>query len=282
MTAHFWKGLGPTGSSGIQTKAMASSSIIQAPKADLSDPIQVIGHRGYSTVAPENTLASIEAALAAGAPAVEFDLQFALCGTPILFHDERLERTTNGVGRVDERTLKQLQVLDAGIWFSSEFTGERIPSFVEALELLNGRVDHIYPEIKRSRTPEDLDQIVRLVRDRSLLERTTFISIDWTALEHVRTADPNVEIGFIVVSSGQFPEALALATSDPRAILDLSHEFVLRDPSVVERARAAGLRVATWTVNDPEEATILRKVGVSHFTTDQVKQLVAWASSAGV
>ncbi len=255
--------------------------MIQPLKADLSDPIEVIGHRGYPAIAPENTLASIEAALTAGARAVEFDLQFALCGTPILFHDDLLERTTNGVGPVDGMTLQQLQVLDAGIWFSSEFAGERIPSFTEALELLNGRVDHIYPEIKRSRKTEDLRQIVRLVRDRKLLEQTTFISIDWTALEHVRTADSTVGIGYIVVSSDQFPEALARATSDPRAILDLSHEFVLRDPSVVQRARANGLEVATWTVNDPEEAAILQKAGVTRFTTDQIERLVAWAGSSG-
>ena len=244
-------------------------------------PIEVIGHRGYSAVAPENTLASIEAALAAGAPAVEFDLQVALCGTPILFHDERLERTTDGDGPVGERTLEQLQVLDAGTWFSPEFVGERIPSFAEALELLDGRADHIYPEVKRFHRPEDVSHIVRLVRDRRLLEHTTFISIDWTALEHVRAEEPAVGIGFIVVSSDQFPEALARATSDPLAILDLSHELALKDPSVVEKARAEGLEVATWTVNDPEEATILRQAGITHFTTDQVVRLVSWARSSG-
>ena len=243
-------------------------------------PIEVIGHRGYAAVAPENTLASIEAALAAGAPAVEFDLRIALCGTPILLHDERLERTTDGDGAVGEQTLEQLQSLDAGTWFSPEFVGERIPSFAEALELLDGRADHIYPEVKRFHRPEDVAHILRLVRDRRLLGHTTFISIDWTALEHVRAEEPAVGIGFIVESSDQFPEAMTRATSDPLAILDLSHEVALKDPAVVERARAAGLEVATWTVNDPEEATVLREAGVTRFTTDQVARLVSWARSA--
>ena len=245
------------------------------------NPIEVIGHRGYSAVAPENTLVSLEAALTAGAHAVEFDLHVARCGTPILFHDERLERTTDGGGLVAEQTLEQLRGLDAGTWFSTEFAGERIPSFVEALELLDGRVDHLYPEVKRFRRPEDVAHIVRAVRDRNLLDHTTFISIDWMALDHVRAEEPAVGIGFIVVSPDQFAEALARAARDPLAILDLSHEVALADPSVVERACAEGLEVATWTVNDPEEATVLRDAGVTRFTTDQVDRIVSWARSVG-
>jgi glycerophosphoryl diester phosphodiesterase len=82
------------------------------------DTIEIIAHRGYSGRAPENTLAALEAAVAAGADAVEFDLHTAACGTPVLFHDGMLSRTTNGVGPVRRRTLEQLKTLDAGKWFA--------------------------------------------------------------------------------------------------------------------------------------------------------------------
>ena len=75
--------------------------------------VEIIGHRGYAAAAPENTLASLEAALTAGARAVEFDLHVASCGTPVLFHDVNLGRTTNGVGPVRRLTLGQLQAMDA-------------------------------------------------------------------------------------------------------------------------------------------------------------------------
>ena len=77
-------------------------------------------------MAPENTLRALEAAVEAGADGVEFDVQTAACGTPVLFHDDMLGRTTNGVGPLRRRPLAHLKARDAGSWFGKEFTGEKI------------------------------------------------------------------------------------------------------------------------------------------------------------
>ena len=238
--------------------------------------LEIIGHRGYAAVAPENTLASLEAALAAGVRAVEFDLHVASCGTPVLFHDVNLGRTTNGVGPVRRRTLGQLKALDAGKWFSAAFAGEKVPSLTEALDALNGRVDRIYPEVKGFRELEDLDRMVRLVREADLVDRTTFIGMDWNILDRIRGQEPGLGIGFIVETADQFDEALERAKKDSKAILDLSHSLALEDLSMVERTREAGIDVAVWTVNDPDEATRLGEVGVTRFTTDHVERLLEW------
>ena len=74
---------------------------------------EVIAHRGYSSRAPENTLAAIDLAIEAGADAIEFDVHTAGDGNPVLFHDPMLGRTTNGVGPVRRRTIEQLKNLDA-------------------------------------------------------------------------------------------------------------------------------------------------------------------------
>ena len=132
--------------------------------------IEIIAHRGFSAAAPENTLSALEAALEAGADAVEFDLHTAACGTPVLFHDAMLSRTTNGVGPLRRRTLEQLKALDAGRWFSPAFAGERIPSFAEALERLRGRVGRVYAEMKGFRELEDLDRMVHIARDAGMLD----------------------------------------------------------------------------------------------------------------
>ena len=239
--------------------------------------IEIIGHRGYAARAPENTLTSIEAALTAGARAVEFDVRVASCGTPVVIHDETLDRTTEGEGPVSWQTVERLRTLDAGAWFDPGFAGERIPTLREALDHLAGRAHHIYPEVKGIREPSDVDRMVRIVRDRAMSDRTTFISIDWSILERVRARDAAIRIGFIVVTADLFDEALSLAAADPAAILDLNHEIALEEPSVVRRARDEGVDVVTWTVNEPDESTQLRHAGVTGFTTDHVERLLAWA-----
>ena len=240
--------------------------------------IEIIGHRGYAARAPENTLVSIEAALRAGAPAVEFDVRVACCGTPVVIHDETLDRTTDGEGPVDRQTVEQLRTLDAGAWFDPGFAGERIPTLTEALDHLAGRARHIYPEVKGIREPSDVDGMVGIVRDREMGDRTTFISVDWSILERIRARDAAIRIGFIVMTADLFDEALSLAAADPAAILDLNHEIALHDPSLVQRAKDEGVGVVTWTVNEPDEATRLRRAGVTGFTTDHVDRLLAWAS----
>jgi glycerophosphoryl diester phosphodiesterase len=119
--------------------------------------------------------------------------------------------------------------------------------------------------------------MVRIVRDRAMSDRTTFISIDWSILERVRRRDAAIRIGFIVVTADLFDEALSRAVADPAAIIDLSHRIALDDPSVVQRAKDKGVEVVTWTVNEPDEATRLRQAGVTGFTTDHVDRLLAWA-----
>ena len=239
--------------------------------------IEIIGHRGYAARAPENTLASIEAALTAGVRAVEFDVHVASCGTPVVIHDETLDRTTNGEGPVSRQTVEQLRTLDAGVWFDPAFAGERIPTLAEALDHVAGRVHHIYPEVKGIREPSDVDRIVRIVQERVMSDRTTFISLDWSILERIRARDAAIRIGFIVLTTDLFDEALSLAVADPAAILDLNHEIALEEPSVVGRAKAEGVDVVTWTVNEPDEATRLLDDGVIGFTTDHVERLLEWA-----
>ncbi len=239
--------------------------------------IEIIGHRGFAGRAPENTLASIEAALTAGARAVEFDVHVASCGTPVVIHDDTVDRTTDGEGPVLRHTVEQLRTLDAGSWFDPTFAGERIPTLTETLDHVAGRVSHVYPEVKGIREPSDVDGMVHLVHDRAMSDRTTFISIDWSILERVRARDAAIRIGFIVVTADLFDEALSLAAADPAAILDLNQEIALDEPSVVERAKDEGVDVVTWTVNEPDEATRLRGAGVIGFTTDHVDRLLAWA-----
>lgn len=112
-----------------QPESPAAEEVVQ-PQARR---IIIIGHRGSSTLAPENTLAAIQAGLEAGATAIELDVQITKDGHPVCIHNATLPRTTTGVGWVVEHTLAELKELDAGSWFSPDFAGQRIPELGEAL-----------------------------------------------------------------------------------------------------------------------------------------------------
>jgi glycerophosphoryl diester phosphodiesterase len=240
---------------------------------------EIIAHRGYSARAPENTLAALDAAVAAGADAVEWDVQVASCGTPVLFHDSHLGRTSNGVGPIRRRTLGQLRLLDAGSWFSADFAAERIPSLEQALGRVDGRVARVYCEVKGYRELEDLDRIVRITRTAGMLDRTVFISSDWRSLDRIAGQEPAARVGYIVDHADRFEEALGKASHREGAILDFDRRLVLRDPFLAARARARGVAVAAWTVNDIGEAAELLEAGVTRLTTDQVEAFVEWRAS---
>lgn len=207
---------------------------------------------------------------------MEFDLHVAADGTPVVIHDANLGRTTNGVGPVRRRTLGQLKALDAGAWFSTDFRGETIPSLAEALERVRGRVERVYPEVKGYRELEDLDRMVDITAELGMLERATFISMDWRTLQRIHGRDEAVTVGYIVDDAGRFPEALDRAIVRGRAILDFDARLVLEDPSLVSQAHREGIPTAVWTVNDAATAERLARAGVARYTTDEVDELLAW------
>ncbi len=242
--------------------------------------LEIIAHRGFSAVAPENTLAAVQAALDAGADAVEWDLQTASCGTPVLFHDPHLGRTSNGFGPVRRRTLGQLQALDVGSWFSSEFSGEKIPSFAAALELVSGSQAHVYAEVKGYRELEDLDRMVRIVQEAGMVDRTHFISLDFGMVDRIAGQDAEVGIGYVVSDGADVNEAIRKAGElGGRGLVDFDRTLVLNDPSLVERTLSSGSGVAVWTVDDLGEADQLFAAGVRRFTTNRVTDLMEWAAS---
>src|SRR6476619_3892499 len=102
---------------------------------------KIIAHRGGREWAPENTLASFQKALDFGVDGMEFDVQRCATGELVIFHDEELSRTTNGVGLVRDCSLDELRRLDAGSWFDRPFKGERIPLLSEVLTLVAGKCE---------------------------------------------------------------------------------------------------------------------------------------------
>jgi len=241
----------------------------------LSGQVEVIAHRGYSAAAPENTATAIRMGLDAGADAVEFDLHTAGDGTPVLLHDETLDRTTDGSGSIFELAAQELEGLDAGSWFDPRFTGEPLPTLADALAVA-GDAGRIYAEVKGLRQPDDVHEIVRVVRAAGAFRRTVFISMDWSVLDRIRDAERAALVGFIVEARDRAEPAIERAGGDPRALVDFDRRILLSEPELVGRAARRGVALATWTVDDTAEAATLAKLGVPRITTNRVAELVAW------
>ena len=125
----------------------------------LMDPL--IGHRGVAGLAPENTLAGIRKAAELGFQWVELDVTLLGDGQPVIFHDRRVNRTSNSVGLIKSYGLNEARALDVGSWFSTEFAQERIPTLREALLLIKELQLGLNLELKvNSNSPRQLARVV--------------------------------------------------------------------------------------------------------------------------
>jgi glycerophosphoryl diester phosphodiesterase len=223
----------------------------------------VVGHRGAPNKAPENTLASFEAAIAIGVDAIELDVHFSRDGRLVVIHDATLERTTDGVGPVHERSLAELKTLDAGGWFDPRFAGERIPTFDEALDRI-GRRTGLQVEIK-GRSDGLVEATLAMLAARGLLDDAmiTSFQLDWLPL--VRSLAPNAAIGALIrerLADGRRLSATeaAAATRDAGAdVMLLWHEHL--DEAAMASGRAARLAVGAFG-GPATEADMRRVIGL--------------------
>lgn len=222
-----------------------------------------IAHRGGGSLAPENTLAGIRLAARLGFRAVEFDVMLSGDGTPVLIHDETLERTTSGSGPVAATPDAALFALDAG-------SGERIPRFTEAAALCRelGLLANV--EIKPASGYErpTAEVVARLTAElwRGAPVQPLLSSFSLEALEIARDLAPEIERGvlFEAVPANWLSEIQRLQAVSLHCDGDL-----LTDPVLAE-ARGRGIPVLCYTVNAPEKAKALFGRGVSALFTDRL------------
>jgi glycerophosphoryl diester phosphodiesterase len=157
--------------------------------------LQRVAHRGYSAVAPENTMPALAAAVLGGATHIEFDVRTTADGVPVVIHDRTVDRTTGGTGHIWELTVDQVRDLDAGAWFSPAYAGARVPLLSEVLDLPG--LPQLLLEIKPPATLDEVKTIIGMVAERGLLERTIVQSFDPEVVRLVREAAPDVRRGLL-------------------------------------------------------------------------------------
>lgn len=241
--------------------------------------LERVAHRGYSAVAPENTLPALAAAIPAGATYVEFDVRTTADGVPVVIHDRTVDRTTGGTGHIWDLTLDEVRALDAGSWFSPAYAGVRIPALTEVLDLFPGTDAALLLEIK---PPADLGQvkaILALAAERDLLSRTVVQSFDPHIVRLVREAAPGVRRGLLRLRYEA--DTVALAVELGVVCCNPSVKDVLGDPSTTASLVAAGVSVMPWTANDLSQWSLLADAGVAGVITDRVGELTGWSWPLG-
>ena len=229
---------------------------------------RLIVHRCGGALAPENTLAGLRKAAELGCRAVEFDVMLSADGTPVLIHDETLERTTNGHGRVDETSDAELARLDAGSRHGAQFAGEPVPSFGDAAELCQALGLWANVEIKPSSGHEAATGRRVALEARELwsgLPPPLLSSFSAEALAAAREAAPELPRGLLV----EAPPADWLRLLRRLDCISLHCSGRCLSPQLLGEARAAGVPLLAYTVNDPEDAGRLLRAGVAAVFTDR-------------
>jgi glycerophosphoryl diester phosphodiesterase len=222
----------------------------------LPSPPLVIAHRGDSAHRPENTLAAFAGALELGVSAVELDIQLTCDGHVVVIHDVDLERTTSGRGDVRQLTLAEVRAVSAGYpdRFGGDWAGERVPTLAEALALLRDRARAMI-ELKAESVTEDETggleaRAVAEIRRAGMADKVALISFDQRAILRLRRLAPEISRGRIFGRTTA-DELLADARASGSEVV-LPHKSQLSD-ALVARVHTAGIKLATWVVDEPEE-----------------------------
>jgi glycerophosphoryl diester phosphodiesterase len=245
----------------------------QCMLSELPRPV-IFAHRGDCTNAPENTLAAFELALADGADAIELDARLSADGEVVIFHDSRVDRTTDGTGRLALKTLAELRSLDAGSHFSSKYRGEKIPLLVEVFEAV-GKKLFINVHLTSYATPGAslVGRVCELVKKCGLEQHVLFSSFLPGHLQRARQLLPQVPRGLLAAEHwlGAWSRSFGFSFGEYAAL----HPYITDvDTHEVQRVHRLKRRIHVWTVNKPGDIARLkawRADGI--FTDDPVMAL---------
>ncbi|MFJ3234999.1 glycerophosphodiester phosphodiesterase [Streptomyces sp. NPDC086787] len=210
-----------------------------------------IGHRGVMGVQPENTLRSFVAAQQAGLDVIELDLHLSKDGALVVMHDAEVDRTTDGVGPIADKTLAELRALDAG-------RGERVPVFEEVLDAVRTPLQAEIKDVAAARA------LAEVMHKRDLVSRVEVSSFHDEAIAEIARLVPGVRTALIAGRYGTDVVDRAVQVGAATVCLNIRRLTL----EVVEHARKADLRIIGWVVNTQDHLRLTRALGLDGATTD--------------
>lgn len=222
----------------------------------------IIAHRGASALAPENTMAAFRLARELGADGIELDVMLSADEELVVIHDDSLERTTNGEGKVADLTWAEMQPLDAGSKFNPAFAGEHLPTLSQVYEEMGGSL-LIDVELKNYSHPYNQlpNKAVALTQKFNLLDSVLFSSFNPANLSAVRKLEPKIKLGLLAESGKS--GALWRTVYGRTFPFDAFHPYFSDvNAAMVKEQHRLGRQVNPWTVDDPQELKRLQGLGV--------------------
>lgn len=234
----------------------------------------IIGHRGASALAPENTIAAFSRALHDGADGIEFDVRIAKDGVPVVIHDADLKRTGKVDRMVRDLTSDELQEIDVGVWFHTHRSSHRardqevVPTLIDVFELFKDHSAILYLEMKGEPVRITLPFAVsELVRKYDYAERVIVESFDLAAIAEIKRIDPEIR------TAALFEPKLSqrLYRRSTSRVLELAKEVradevalhhTLARENLIAEARKSRFEVVVWTVDDSKWVTRAKQLGI--------------------
>jgi glycerophosphoryl diester phosphodiesterase len=247
----------------------------------MANTTQRVAHRGGSLLAPENTLAAFRNALTLATDAIELDVQMSRDGQLIVFHDNTLERLTDGEGNILDHDFDYLRGLNAAAHFRDGWpVAQQIPTLREVLELARGR-KQVYIEIKTSkrngvegRYPNIARAVVKEMQALAMIKQVVVISFDWPMLLAVKSLEPLLQTGAIVSKEAWTPEGgqtletlLDHMKTFACSWISFDYKLFTADMPVIVHRR--GLKLNLWTVNTLEDMRRFSDAQVDSLTSDR-------------
>ncbi|MFI5669233.1 glycerophosphodiester phosphodiesterase [Streptomyces sp. NPDC051704] len=237
--------------------------------------VRVIAHRGASHEHPEHTLAAYRQAIDDGADALECDVRLSADGRLVCVHDRRVERTSDGRGTVSAMTYEELAGLDFGGWKGEAHRGAQVLLFEDLLKeaLAADRPVGLAVETKHpTRAGGRLEaELVRVLKEHGLADgsdgRVEVMSFSRNALIRLNRLAPGLPAVYLIERAVRPPRPPFAGHAGPGI------DLLRKDPGLVARLKAKGLRVRVWTVDEPEDVELCLRLGVDTLITNRPREV---------
>ncbi|MBT2690232.1 hypothetical protein J7I93_18845 [Bacillus sp. ISL-47] len=236
-------------------------------------PFKSIAHRGASTYAPENTIASFEKAVDLGFDYIELDVRFSKDGHLVVIHDADVQRTTDGEGFIGDLTVEEIKNLDAGSWYSPEFAEEKVPLLYEVLDRFIGKIGLLIemkaPENQPGMTEVLAEMLMSYKKDGQLVKNIKVQSFHVNEMKKFHQLAPDIPAGILL--SKQL-DMLHLASYRQFASF-LSVHHLLLSKSFITQAELFGYEVYSWTIKKQYQFADMQRLGVHGIISDEEKRI---------
>ncbi|WP_026689217.1 glycerophosphodiester phosphodiesterase [Alteribacter aurantiacus] len=236
--------------------------------------MEVIAHRGNTFYTPENTMASFLSAATYPVDGIELDVQWTKDGVPVVFHDEKIDRTTNGSGWLRSFTYKELRQFDAGSWFAERFRGEKIPSLEEVLEWMKENHLTLHMEIKKPPKKFEvlLDPTLHLIDEYGLSKRTVVSTFHHPVLTYMAQEAKEYFQRAFLTKTPLF-RGIRYANAIQAHAIHIRHSY--QAMQFYPLWAKSGIPVRAYTINREKEALRCKRLNVTSIITDDPKTMTS-------